>query len=213
MNNRHKTQKRTACAVLFFFFSILVQAQSFLAEGDLLFCFSPEGNNITAVTEGYRGQPIDHVAIVHWQGDSVFALEAIHSGVGLTPIDSFLARRDSLVLVAQLRDTTGVAASVHRALAFVGRPYDFLFMPDDSAMYCSELVQKTYRTLDGQLVFDPIPMSFHDATGRVTPEWKAYYARRGMEVPEGWPGSNPGDLSRSSKVCVLGLYRDLCKRR
>lgn len=208
-----KNYLRTAAVVLFFISSIVCRAQSFLSEGDLLFCLSPKGNDITAVTEGYKGQPIDHVAIVHWQGDSVFALEAVHSGVCLTPIDSFLQRRDTLVVVAQLRDTTGVAASVQRALTCLGRPYDFLFMPDDSAFYCSELVQKNYRDAQGRLVFSPIPMSFHDKTGRVTPEWKAYYARRGREVPEGWPGSNPGDLSRSEKVRILGLYRKLSQRR
>lgn len=209
-----KTQLlRTAVAMLCAVCSIVARSQSFLHEGDLLFCMSPQGNNITAVTEGYEGKPIDHVAIVHWQNGEAFALEAIHSGVSLTPIDSFLTRRDSLVVVAQLCDTMGVAASVQRALTYLGRPYDFFFLSNDSAIYCSELVQTTYRDRNGQLVFPPIPMSFHDKTGKVTPQWKAYYARRGMEVPEGWPGSNPGDLSRSNKVCILGLYRDLERRR
>lgn len=185
-------------------------AQDFLREGDLLFCVSAGGNQITDVTNGIDGHRIDHVAIVHYQKDGPYALEATHRGVCLTPMDSLLSQRDSLVLVARLRDTVGVAASVQRALQYLGRPYDFLFMPDDSAVYCSELVQKTYRDRTGRLVFDPIPMSFHDATGEVTPYWKAYYARRGMEVPEGWPGSNPGDLSRSAKVRIIGRFKDLC---
>lgn len=175
-----------------------------LCEGDLLFCAQVKGNNITDVTQGVGGMKIDHVAIFHRQGGRTFALEAIHSGVGLTPIDSFMARREA-VLAAHLRDTIGVARSVERALGFIGRPYDFNFMPDDSAFYCSELVQKCYRDSRGELVFKPIPMSFHDKSGRITPYWHDYYARQGLQVPEGEPGSNPGDLSRSAAICILGI--------
>ena len=175
-----------------------------LCEGDLLFCAQVKGNNITDVTQGVGGMKIDHVAISHRQGGRTFALEAIHSGVGLTPIDSFMARREA-VLAARLRDTIGVARSVERALGFIGRPYDFNFMPDDSAFYCSELVQKCYRDSRGELVFKPIPMSFHDKSGRITPYWHDYYARQGLQVPEGEPGSNPGDLSRSAAICILGI--------
>lgn len=175
-----------------------------LCEGDLLFCAQEKGNNITDVTQGVGGMKIDHVAIFHRQGGRTFALEAIHSGVGLTPTDSFMARRE-VVLAARLRDTLGVARSVERALGFIGRPYDFNFMPDDSAFYCSELVQKCYRDSRGELVFKPIPMSFHDKSGRITPYWHDYYARQGLQVPEGEPGSNPGDLSRSAAICILGI--------
>lgn len=175
-----------------------------LCEGDLLFCAQEKGNNITDVTQGVGGMKIDHVAIFHRQGGRTFALEAIHSGVGLTPTDSFMARRE-VVLAARLRDMLGVARSVERALGFIGRPYDFNFMPDDSAFYCSELVQKCYRDSRGELVFKPIPMSFHDQSGRITPYWHDYYARQGLQVPEGEPGSNPGDLSRSAAICILGI--------
>lgn len=174
-----------------------------LAEGDLLFCAKQSNNPITDVTQGIGGLKIDHVAIFHRVGERAYALEAIHRGVCLTPIDSFLARREQ-VLAARLRDTVGVAQSVDRALKFLGRPYDFNFMPDDSAVYCSELVQKCYRYKNGELVFKPIPMSFHDKTGKITRYWKDYYARQGLQVPEGEPGSNPGDLSRSEAVVVIG---------
>lgn len=174
-----------------------------LMEGDLLFCAKLSDNPITDVTQGIGGLKIDHVAIFHRVGESAYALEAVHKGVCLTPIDSFLARREQ-VLAARLRDTVGVAQSVDRALKFLGRPYDFNFMPDDSAMYCSELVQKCYRYKNGELVFKPIPMSFHDKTGKITRYWKDYYTRQGLQVPEGEPGSNPGDLSRSEAVVVIG---------
>jgi len=195
---------------LFFAASLQGVAQNMAAqlqEGDLLFCVSAQGNNITQVTQGVDDLAIDHVGIVHLRRDSVFVLEAIHQGVVLTPIDSFLVRRDSLVIATRLADTTGVASSVQRALQYLGRPYDFLFMPSNDAFYCSELVQKNYLDAEGQLVFKPIPMSFHDKTGKVTRFWKDYYARKGLQVPEGCPGSNPGDLSRSPKLRFLFSFR------
>lgn len=175
-----------------------------LCEGDLLFCAKEASNPITEVTQGVSGMKIDHVAIVHKQVNKTYALEAIHKGVTLTPIDSFMARRE-MVVAARLCDTLGVAQSVERALSFLGRPYDFNFMPSDSAFYCSELVQKNYRYSDGQLVFKPIAMSFHDKTGKITDYWKEYYGRQGLTVPEGEPGSNPGNLSRSKAIQILGI--------
>lgn len=175
-----------------------------LCEGDLLFCAKEASNPITEVTQGVSGMKIDHVAIVHKQVNKTYALEAIHKGVTLTPIDSFMARRETVVAARQC-DTLGVAQSVERALSFLGRPYDFNFMPSDSAFYCSELVQKNYRYSDGQLVFKPIAMSFHDKTGKITDYWKEYYGRQGLTVPEGEPGSNPGDLSRSKAIQILGI--------
>lgn len=185
-------------------------APSTLSEGDLLFCVAESDNNITDVTTGLEGKRIDHVAIFHRKDGQGFALEAIHKGVCLSPIDSFMTRRQN-VMVAQLKDTMGVACSVERALRFIGTPYDFNFMPSDSAMYCSELVQKCYKTKEGNLVFKPIPMSFHDKTGAITPYWKDYYGRQGLRVPEGEPGSNPGDLSRSDKIFILGELRKICR--
>ena len=64
-------------------------APSTLSEGDLLFCVAESDNNITDVTTGLEGKRIDHVAIFHRKDGQGFALEAIHKGVCLSPIDSF----------------------------------------------------------------------------------------------------------------------------
>lgn len=81
-------------------------APSTLSEGDLLFCVAESDNNITDVTTGLEGKRIDHVAIFHRKDGQGFALEAIHKGVCLSPIDSFMTRRQK-VMVAQLKDTMG----------------------------------------------------------------------------------------------------------
>lgn len=81
-------------------------APSTLSEGDLLFCVAESDNNITDVTTGLEGKRIDHVAIFHRKDGQGFALEAIHKGVCLSPIDSFLTRRQN-VMVAQLKTPWG----------------------------------------------------------------------------------------------------------
>ncbi len=56
-------------------------------------------------------------------------------------------------------------------------------------------------------VFGTIPMSFHDSAGRVTEFWTKFYEVRGLTVPEGEPGTNPGQLSRDPNVRILGYLQ------
>ena len=192
---------------------------SCLETGDLLFnVVSPTRDGVAAaivdVTEGYDLQRVSHVAIVCIEADgTIFALEASSAhGVWLNPIDSFLVHSDHspqglpLVLVGRLKDQSSAAASVSKAKAYIGRPYDHQYLPGDSALYCSELLHYSYTTSDGTPIFPQQPMSFHDKSGQVTPFWVDYYRRWNMEVPEGWPGTNPGALSKSHAIDIIGRF-------
>lgn len=187
---------------------------SVLEEGDLLFNVQlPDGGlgqAITDVTEGFALQCISHVAIVCKRPDGLFALEASgEHGVWLNPINSFIHDADHsadgapLVLVGRLKDRSNIHASVEKALTYLGKAYDKLYLPSDDEIYCSELVQLSYTDLQGNAVFPQIPMSFHDQSGQITEFWKSYYKKVGMEVPEGWPGTNPGGISRSDRLDII----------
>jgi uncharacterized protein YycO len=181
-----------------------------LQEGDLLFYTSETGNAITDVTSGFEGKRIDHVSIFTLENDKPYILEATHKGVVMQPIDSTFERlnqRKEHIYIGRIQEEWNVKASISKAKSYIGRPYDFYFEPNDSAIYCSELVQLSYRDNKGQLIFAPIPMSFHDNSGEITNFWKEYYRKAGKEVPEGAPGSNPGDLSRNHKVKIIGQLR------
>lgn len=217
-----------------------------LKDGDLLFVVNGNGNNITDVTVGVDGLGIDHVA-VYAEGNVIEAIP--EAGVLESPLDSFLARlsENETVLVGRV-EGLDVRASVDNARRLLGLPYDDIFMPGDSAVYCSELVQMSFvfsgkrekGAVDGtdgtdctdctggtggtggtdgtdctdgedsasEAVFSTIPMSFHDSTGRVTEFWTKFYAARGLTVPEGEPGTNPGQLSRDPNVRILGRLAD-----
>lgn len=168
-------------------------------DGDLLFCIAGENNEITDVTQGIDGMKIEHVGIFYDKS----VIEATRSkGVYITPIDSFIRHNGGRVIIGRV-ESADIELSIENALRYKGLPYDTLFMSDDRAMYCSELVQKSFERSDSTLIFSPIPMSFHDASGRITPFWTDFYKQRGMEVPEGQPGSNPGELSRRESVRII----------
>ena len=191
--------------------SCLAVTPSELREGDLLFVVNRSGNAITQVTSGLDSLPIDHVAVFHRIGGEdglPYVIEAVpRRGVTLTPLDSVAGGGEGGSVIACRVANLDAAASVRAALRYVGAPYDHFFVPDAEAIYCSELVQLCYVDEAGEAVFDTIPMSFHDASGRITDYWRQHYAAVGLDVPEGAPGTNPGQLSRSPRVTVLGTLR------
>ncbi len=176
-----------------------------LKVGDLLFCCTDTANAITDVTTGVEGLSIDHVAVVYRVADdeeSLYVIEAVKPSVKITPIDTFMYENPRL-LVGRVNVDVDVQESVRRCLELVGKPYDDLYLPGDSAIYCSELVQLCFVNHQEDLIFDPVPMSFHDATGLVTEYWQDFYQSRGMKVPEGAPGTNPGELSRRPQLTII----------
>lgn len=193
--------------------STLAVAQNLL-HGDLLFVVQPRKGGfagaIAEATNKASEAQIIHVAIVLRENGETHILEASDEhGVWTCPLDTFLAHvprtadGKPLLLVGRLKKRSIVNASVERAKTYIGRPYDWLFSTDEDAIYCSELIQLSYRTRKGKALFHLQPMSFHDATGTILPYWTEHYAKRGMTVPEGSPGTNPGDLSRSRKLRIL----------
>lgn len=175
----------------------MVSCQTYCA-GDLLFHVASKDNAITDVTPGM----IDHVAIVITR-DSV--IEAVSRGVKTTPIDS-LRRQEGYYLIGKVIGADRKASIAH-ARQYVGRAYDALFLKDNEDIYCSELVQFSFVDTQGKPIFSPIPMSFHDATGNITDYWKNFYEKRGMNVPEGQPGTNPSELSQRENVRITGRLR------
>ena len=170
-----------------------------LRKGDLLFHVAPTANAITDVTPDM----IDHVAIV-LTSDSV--IEAVpHRGVTITPLDS-LRHQQGHYIIGRVHGADPVLSLIN-ARRYLGRPYDALYLADNEAVYCSELVQFSFTDSHGQRLFAPVPMSFHDASGRITPYWTDFYSRQGMDVPEGQPGTNPAELSQRKTVKILGRLR------
>ena len=180
------------------FFIILLASCSSIRTGDLLFHVVEQGNAITDVTPGM----IDHVAIV-LSKDSV--IEAVGAGVKTTPLDS-LRQQEGYYIIGRVRHADPTR-SVINARNYLGRPYDRFYLPDNEAIYCSEFVQFSIVDRHGNRLLQPVPMSFHDASGNITPYWQQFYQLHNMEVPENKPGSNPGELSQRHEIRIIGRLK------
>lgn len=184
-------------------------------QGDLVFTqIGGDANAISAVTQGYRGARVNHMGVVVLNRRGTFVLEAFPPEVRLTQIDVFLRR--SLFGSEVPRSITArlhpahldlVPAAIEYGLRQRDVPYDERYLTDQAALYCSELVVDMFRAANGGREFFPEePMSFRDPqTGQVLPAWREYYAKFGMPVPDGQPGSNPGSISRDARLRIVGV--------
>jgi hypothetical protein len=90
-------------------------------------------------------------------------------------------------------------------------PYDRRYLTDEAALYCSELIVDMFKAANDDVAFfEESPMSFRDTeTGELHEYWIRYYDYFGMEVPDGEPGSNPGDISKDSRLDVYDVVGDI----
>jgi dipeptidyl-peptidase-3 len=172
--------------------------------------------SIENVTFGYNGYNFSHVGIVTRKNNRLFVLEAAENGVVQTPLQVFLDRSPDAdgnpkVLQMRLRDEYRkyVPDIISQLEKYLGYPYDTLFLPDNDAFYCSELLYKAADdAMSRQNAFYLQPMTYIDpATGKTDPVWEQYFRRMNVPVPENIPGINPGLASRSdalAPVAVLG---------
>lgn len=188
-----------------------------LQTGDLLFQVSGSNDYTSAikeVTSGIRGLEFTHVGVAYVEADSVFVLEAIPYGVMKTPLDRFFRHsqlRDGnpSVVVGRLkpRFQPAIPLAIEKIKTLLGKRYDYLFTPNDEVYYCSELIYVSYLKSNGKPIFKMHPMTFRDQkTKQTTALWKAHFERHKAPVPEGVPGTNPGDMSRSEALRIVHSY-------
>ena len=173
-------------------------ARNPLQPGDLLFQVG-EGGMPMAI-ESATGGVFSHVGILGETLEDVW--ESVpEEGVRNVPLQQFLDESaldsDGKPYVRVYRVACKWEDVLLHLKALKGRPYDQTFRPGNEALYCSELVYECYRDSTGAPIFTAIPMTFKGADGAMVPYWVSHYAALGVAIPEGEPGTNPNDLSRS----------------
>ena len=206
--------KRFLFLVLLFQFSCFVQAQKIqLQTGDLLFQKMNCGElceAIHAVTKGYQGNDFSHLGLVLIENDSVFILEAAGNAVRKVTLEEFSKNTTTTMFIGRVKKK--YEKLIPQVISFskeqLGIPYDDDYLYDNGKYYCSELIYDAFLNAYGKPFFELQPMTFKQPQTNVFfPAWVAYYNDLKIEIPEGKPGCNPGGISTSKKIKIIGkLY-------
>lgn len=189
------------------------QSRIKIEAGDLLFLdldCGPLCDAIEAVTQGFAGKKFSHVGLISIRNDSIWVIEAIGKQVKETHLPVFLGYSKKKPTVGRLKSKFRelIPLAVAHVYSRFGYPYDEAFLPENGKYYCSELIYEAFLKANrGMPVFNLEPMTFKNPeTGAFFPVWEEYYQKLGMEIPEGKPGCNPGGLSQSVALEILGEF-------
>ena len=186
--------------------------QQDLRTGDLVFMGIPNDYSLgedsmdgaIASATGAGELNLIHVAIADVAEDGVYIIDAtLKYGVDRHPLDTTVKQftlkdgSQPVYIVKRLKDAELAEEWIARAKTFCGQPYDQAFLPDNGAMYCSELVRESYLSAKGEYLFDEKPMNWKNEKGEIPVYWTQLFALLGMDVPQGVPGTNPQDMSHS----------------
>lgn len=177
--------------------------------GDLIF-FTGDSSSMDDAISSSTGDGFVHVAIVEVDSEgTAWLIDATpQKGVSREKLETKLLEEKGKAVLMRLKDSTGVTASVQRAKSLIGSPYDFAFLPDNDAYYCSELVYECFLRPDGSHIFSCQPMNFLDSEGNLPEYWKELFEKLQMDAPQGLPGTNPEDLSRSTTLRGTSLFQE-----
>jgi len=181
-----------------------------LKSGDLLFqsmnC-GPLCEAINEVTSGYQGRDFSHLGLVYLKNDSIYVIEAAGTEVKITPFETFKTYTTEKMYVGRLKRK--YRALIPEAIAFalqqIGVPYDEEYVYNNGKYYCSELLYDAFLHANKKPFFELFPMTFKSPKSNEFFEvWAEYYKKLQMEIPEGKPGCNPGGISTSAKLKIIG---------
>ncbi len=180
-------------------------------QGDLLFVGAKRedlSGAINRVTQRQAHLAFDHVALVEVSDDRIYLIHATGAkGTIREPMQDYLDLRlpeRPEMVVFRLKDDYQrcIPGAIDEAKKWLGKPYTWSYVLNDTSIYCSDLVERAFRPCN---LFDLEPMTFKNpATNAYDAYWILYYDRLGIPVPEGQLGCNPNGLSASEKLMLVG---------
>lgn len=195
----------------FLFVSFFVFGQtSKLKNGDLLFQKMNCGelcDAIHAVTEGFDGNDFSHLGLVVIENDTVFIIEAAGNAVRKVSLEQFSKNTQSTMFIGRVKSK--YKKLIPEVISFskqqIGIPYDDDYLYDNGKYYCSELIYDAFLKAYGKPFFELQPMTFKQPESKeFFKAWVEYYQNLKIEIPEGKLGCNPGGISTSDKIKIVG---------
>ncbi len=180
-------------------------------NGDLLFIEAENKNLSGAIDRVTKNDSnrisFDHVALIEVNKNRKYILHASSKrGSEKIKLSKFIRKQHRLnkrLGLYRVKDSTCTNNAVLKANSMLGKPYNFRYVQDDNSYYCSDFIEKSYRDCG---IFELIPMNFMNLkTNKIDEYWINYYQKYDMEVPQGKPGTNPNQLSRSKKLKLIFL--------
>ena len=186
------------------------QKKATLKEGDIIFqsmnCDLCKA--INAVTEGFDGHDFSHLGMIHIQNDSIYVIEAAGKNVKLTALDIFKTYTSETMYVGRLKRKYRkyIPKAIEFSLSQMGVPYDEAYLYDNGSYYCSELIYDAFLSAYKKPFFELTPMTFKEPnSNQYFQVWIDYYENLKIEIPEGELGCNPGGISTSNKLKIIGV--------
>lgn len=189
-----------------------MQHQTIAVEvGDLIFIDTDCGplcNAINAVTPSYKDLPMSHVGFKVVHEGKPLIVHASTNGVVMEPLSNFLKMAKGEVVIGRVKDA--YKQLLDSAMSFakqqVGLKYNHTFTSNNNAYYCSELIYEAFKAANnGKPFFTLQPMTFINPQTKTTDtNWVQYFTDLKVPVPEGVLGCNPGEMSLSDKIDVVG---------
>lgn len=179
--------------------------------GDLIFIDTDCGplcDAINAVTDSYKDLPMSHVGFKVVHEGKPLIVHAGSKGVVMEPLSNILQKAKGEIVIARIKDE--YQPLLEGAMAFakskVGLPYDHTFTPDNEEYYCSELIYEAFKSANGGKSFFKLnPMTFiNPQTKSTDTNWVNYFNQHQATIPEGVLGCNPGEMSLSDKLDIVG---------
>lgn len=182
-----------------------------IQNGDLIFVGAQTeelSGAISRVTKISDQTNFDHVGLIEKTTDSIFVLHAAPMGGSQREeIHHFYksqTEKNNQIVIYRLKKEIQptISKAIEKAKTMLGKPYNWLYILNDDELYCSDFVERAFRD---DKVFELIPMNFkNNETGIIDNFWVEFYRKKGKEVPQDQPGTNPNQLATSEKLIRIG---------
>ncbi|CAH1856077.1 YiiX/YebB-like N1pC/P60 family cysteine hydrolase [Convivina praedatoris] len=176
-----------------------------IREGDLLFVRSGHKKLDQMIAQSTGQNSYIHVALVTQIEPEIWVIHAsMPDGCLTETLTDFLVKRKGLVDLYRINARgNNISRAVVRAQDNLNRPYNYSFLPNDEGLYCSELITEAFK---GQNIFKLNPLEFGGP--KEQDYWTKYYAKLGMDLPQGVYGSSPNSLVKSPQLHFIGELSD-----